>query len=154
MQWERGDYGKGGLKPIHVNLYSYSNAMNMIVQTVLVTYLTMFMTDYHHISPMALGTGMLIAKTVDFLVGLITGIVIEQSHLKHGKYLSWIRLLSVTLLTGMADRSFSFAPAGVSHTERITLFSLLKSPPAFLANTITAKRAVVGRRIYSSTEAG
>ena len=83
-----------------VGTYALSNSLNTVAFTVPVLYLNMFMTDYLGISPIAIGTGMLIARTVDFLVGLIAGIVIEKSNMKHGKYLSWIRLLTITLFFG------------------------------------------------------
>ena len=90
---------KPALTQRHVNLFALANGLNMMAQTIPLMYLTLFMTDYLHISPVAIGTGLLIAKTVDFLVGLVAGIIIEKSRLKH-KYLSWIRLLTVTLFFG------------------------------------------------------
>ena len=83
-----------------VNFYALSNGMNTIAFGVPTLYLTMFMTDYLGISPVALGTGMLIARTVDFIVSIIAGVVIEKAHLKHGKYLSWIRIATVTCFFG------------------------------------------------------
>ncbi|KPU43630.1 glucuronide carrier protein [Oxobacter pfennigii] len=88
------------LTNLHINTYALSNSLNSMAFTVPMTFLTLFMTDYLRISPVAIGTGMLIAKTVDFLVGLIAGIFIEQSNMKKGKYLSWIRLLTITLFFG------------------------------------------------------
>ena len=84
----------------HINAYALSNSFNTMAFTVPTLYLNMFMTDYLGISPVAIGTGMLIARTVDFLVSLIAGIVIEQSNMKNGKYLSWIRMLTFTLFFG------------------------------------------------------
>ena len=83
-----------------VNFYALSNGLNTMAFTVPTLYLTVFMTDYLGISPVALGTGMLIARTIDFIVSLIAGIIIEKSNMKHGKFLSWIRLLTVTLFFG------------------------------------------------------
>ena len=74
--------------------------MNTIAFGVPTLYLTMFMTDYLGISPVAIGTGMLIAKTIDFIVSLIAGIVIEKANLKHGKFVSWIRIATVTCFFG------------------------------------------------------
>ena len=83
-----------------VNFYALSNGMNTIAFGVPTLYLTMFMTDYLGISPVAIGTGMLIARTIDFIVSIIAGVVIEKAHLKHGKYLSWIRIATVTCFFG------------------------------------------------------
>ena len=83
-----------------VNTYALGQGLNTMAFTVPTLYLNMFMTDYLGISPVAMGTGMLIAKTVDFIVSIIAGIVIEKSNMKHGKYMSWIRLLTATLFFG------------------------------------------------------
>ena len=83
-----------------VNFYALANGMNTIAFGVPTLYLTMFMTDYLGISPVAIGTGMLIAKTIDFIVSLISAIVIEKAHLKHGKFVSWIRIATVTCFFG------------------------------------------------------
>ena len=55
-----------------VNFYALANGMNTIAFGVPTLYLTMFMTDYLGISPVAIGTGMLNAKTIDFIVSLIS----------------------------------------------------------------------------------
>ena len=83
-----------------INSYALANGLNTMAFTVPTLYLNMFMTDYLGISPVAMGTGMLIAKTVDFIVSIIAGIIIEKSNMKHGKYMSWIRLLTATLFFG------------------------------------------------------
>ena len=83
-----------------INSYALANGLNTMAFTVPTLYLNMFMTDYLGISPVAMGTGMLIAKTVDFIVSIIAGIIIEKANMKHGKYMSWIRLLTATLFFG------------------------------------------------------
>ena len=83
-----------------INLNALSNGLNTMAFQVPTLYLTMFMTDYLGISPVAMGTGMLIAKTFDFIVSLVAGVIIEKANMKHGKYMSWIRLLTVTLFFG------------------------------------------------------
>ena len=83
-----------------INLNALSNGFNTMAFGVTGLYMTMFMTDYLGISPVAMGTGMLIAKTFDFIISLVAGIIIEKVNMKHGKYLSWLRLLTVTLFFG------------------------------------------------------
>ena len=83
-----------------INSYALANGLNTMAFTVPTLYLNMFMTDYLGINPVAMGTGMLIAKTVDFIVSIIAGIIIEKANMKHGKYMSWIRLLTATLFFG------------------------------------------------------
>ena len=83
-----------------INLNALSNGLNTMAFTVPTLYLNMFMTDYLGISPVAMGTGMLIAKTFDFIISLVVGVIIEKANMKHGKYLSWLRLLTVTVFFG------------------------------------------------------
>ena len=83
-----------------INTFALSNGLNTMAQNIPQLFLAMFMTDYLGIDPIAMGTGMLIARTFDFLVGLVAGIIIEKSHFRRGKYLGWIRLLTVTLFFG------------------------------------------------------
>ena len=83
-----------------INLNALSNGFNTMAFGVTGLYMTMFMTDYLGISPVAMGTGMLIAKTFDFIISLVAGIIIEKVNMKHGKYLSWLRVLTVTLFFG------------------------------------------------------
>ena len=83
-----------------INTLAFSNGLNTMAQNIPQLFLAMFMTDYLGINPVAMASGMFIARIFDFIVGLVAGIIIEQSHFKHGKYLSWIRLLTVTLFFG------------------------------------------------------
>lgn len=91
---------KPKLQAKHINLFALSNGILTIAQNVPVTYLTLFMTDYLGIDPVAIGTAMLIAKTVDFFVACVAGMIIEKVHMKHGKYVSWLRLTTATLFFG------------------------------------------------------
>ena len=84
-----------------VTSYALGNAMNTMAFTVPTLFLSMFMTDYLKISPVAMANGMLIARFVDFAVSLIAGMIIEKSHFKTaGKHLGWIRLVTATLFFG------------------------------------------------------
>ena len=104
-----------------VNFYALSAGMNTIAFTVPTLYLTMFMTDYLGISPIAIGTGMLIARTTDFIVSLIAGIVIEKTHMKHGKFLSWIRILTATLFFGNIIQMFDTSAFVSNPTFRLVI---------------------------------
>ena len=83
-----------------INLNALSNGFNTMAFGVVGMYMTMFMTDYLGINPVAVGTGMLIAKTFDFIISLVAGVIIEKANMKHGKYMSWIRICTVTLFFG------------------------------------------------------
>lgn len=83
-----------------VNNYALTNGLNALSFTVSMTYVTMFMTDYLGINPVAMANAMLITRLGDFFISIVAGVIIEKSNMKHGKYLSWLRILTVTLLFG------------------------------------------------------
>ena len=91
---------KPKLTSLHINTYALSNGLNTMASQIPTQYIMMFCTDFLGISPIAYGTAMGIAKTIDFIVGLIAGPIIEKSNMKHGKYLSWLRILTATLFFG------------------------------------------------------
>lgn len=97
---EQNNSNKPKVSNALITNYGLSNSMNTIAFTVPTLFLTMFMTDYLGISPLAVANGMLIARLVDFFVSIIAGAVIEKSNMKHGKYLSWLRLTTITLFFG------------------------------------------------------
>jgi len=98
-----------------INLNAFSQGFNTMAFGVTGMYMTMFMTDFLGIDPVAVGTGMLIAKTFDFIISLVAGVIIEKANMKHGKYMSWIRICTVTLFFGnsillLDTRSFISSP--------------------------------------------
>ena len=136
-----------------VNGYALSNGINMIAQTVPLTYLNMFMTDYLGISPVALGTGMLIAKTVDFIVSIFAGMIIEKTNMKHGKYLSWIRLLTVTLFFGNVIQMLDTTAFVSSPTIRLIIvmifYMMFHCSMDFL---VTSRAAIIPKLAGSNME--
>ena len=91
-----------------VTSYALINALNTMASTVPTLFLSMFMTDYLGIDPVAMGVGLLVAKTLDIIISLFAGAVVEKVHFKHGKYLSWFRLLTVTLFFGNIMQMFDY----------------------------------------------
>ena len=83
-----------------IGSYALSGGLNTTVFTVTTLYLSMFMTDYLGISPMAMAGGMLIARCLDLAVSVLAGILMEKARPKGGKYLGWLRPLTVPLVFG------------------------------------------------------
>ena len=104
-----------------INNYALANAMNTMGFTVPTLFLSMFMTDYLGISPVAMANGMFIARLVDFFVSIVAGGIIEKAHMKHGKYLSWIRLLTVTLFFGNIIQMLDTTPFVGNATARLVI---------------------------------
>ena len=104
-----------------INTLAFSNALNTMAQNIPQLFLAMFMTDYLGISPVAMASGMFIARIFDFLVGLVAGIIIEKTNFRHGKYLSWIRLLTVTLFFGNIIQMLDTTPFVGNATARLVI---------------------------------
>ena len=89
------------LTNLDINAYALSQGMLMMAHTMLTVYFTMFMTDYLKIPTLMIGTAMLVVKTIDFLINLCAGPIVEKTNMKQGKYVSWIRILRFTLFAGL-----------------------------------------------------
>lgn len=83
-----------------VNLYALSGFAQTLGIRVPMTYISIFMTDFLLISATTMGTTLVIAKTLDFIVAMVAGAVIEKTNMKWGKYISWIRVLTFALFFG------------------------------------------------------
>lgn len=81
--------------------YALPGAVSAMVHQPPVQYGMMFMTEYLGISAAAMGTAMLVAKLLDYVVSIFAGSIIEKTHSKkHGKYAFWMRLTTYTLFFG------------------------------------------------------
>ena len=72
------------LTNLDINAYALSQGMLMMAHTMLTVYFTMFMTDYLKIPALMIGTAMLVVKTIDFLINLCAGPIVEKTNMKHG----------------------------------------------------------------------
>ncbi|MBE6038050.1 MAG: hypothetical protein E7218_02445 [Anaerofustis stercorihominis] len=94
------DNNRPKLTSLHINTYALSQGLDMMAGQIPTQYLMMFCTDFLGISPIAYGSAMGIAKTFDFFICIFAGPIIEKSNGKHGKYISWLRILTCTLFFG------------------------------------------------------
>ena len=101
---------KQKLTKLDINLYALAQGTLTMAFTVQTLYLTLFMTDYLGISAALVGSSMLVVKTFDFIISLVAGMIIEKANFKHGKYVSWLRMLTATLFFGMLIQMFDTTP--------------------------------------------
>jgi Na+/melibiose symporter-like transporter len=118
---ERKEMEKPKVTESLITNYALGQAMNTMAFTVPTLFLTVFMTDYLGISPVAMANGMFIARLVDFVVSIVAGMIIEKVHMKHGKYLSWIRLLTATLFFGNIVQMLDTTPFVKNATARLVI---------------------------------
>ncbi|MCR3922587.1 MAG: MFS transporter [Firmicutes bacterium] len=81
--------------------YALPGAVSAMVHGPAMQYGMMFMTDYLGIGAAAMGTAMLVAKLLDYVVSIFAGSIIEKTpSKKHGKYALWMRLTTYSLFFG------------------------------------------------------
>ena len=76
-----------------VNLYGFYLLTSSLAAMVQMTYLTIFMTDCIGIPTAVVATTLLVARIIDFFIGVICGGIIEKVHMPWGKYRSWLLVL-------------------------------------------------------------
>lgn len=81
---------KGALSGKQVNLYGFYLFTSSLAAMVQMTYLTIFMTDELKIDTAIVATTLLIARIIDFIIGVICGGIIEKVRMPWGKYRSWL----------------------------------------------------------------
>lgn len=84
---------KGDLTGKQVNKYGFYLFTSSLAAMIQMTYLTFFMTDKLKIDPAVVATTLLIARIIDFIIGVICGGIIEKVRMPWGKYRSWLLVL-------------------------------------------------------------
>lgn len=79
-------------------LYGFTTTIGVMVP---MAYITIFMTENLLISAALMGTTLLIARIIDFFVGVSAGGIIEKTRMKWGKYRSWIVVLRWVIFGGI-----------------------------------------------------
>ncbi|SHM26005.1 glycoside/pentoside/hexuronide:cation symporter, GPH family [Caldanaerovirga acetigignens] len=82
--------GQGAVPNKVINSYALVDFTFNLMMMVAVTYYAYFLTDVAMIEAAFMGTILLIARICDMISVPITGGIIQNSHLKWGKYRSWI----------------------------------------------------------------
>lgn len=83
-----------------INAYAFYGLATSIGIAVPMGYITIFMTENLKYSAALMGTTLLIARTIDFIVGLISGGIIQKANFRWGKYRSWMIMLRFVVYCG------------------------------------------------------
>ena len=84
---------KGDLNGKQVNKYGFYLFTSSLAAMIQMTYLTIFMTDQLMIDPAVVATTLLVARIIDFVIGVICGGIIDKVRMPWGKYRSWLLVL-------------------------------------------------------------
>ncbi|SFB06488.1 Na+/melibiose symporter [Acetitomaculum ruminis DSM 5522] len=118
-----------------INRYAFYGFGSSVAVMVPLSYLTIFMTENLLMSAALMGSTLLIARTIDFIVGLIAGGFVEKSTMKWGKYISWIKILKWPALIGIFLYFFdtTFLPMAGRVVISILAYCMLNCSMNFLA---------------------
>lgn len=79
-------------------LYGFAQMLGIMVP---MSYITIFMTENIMMSAALMGSILLVARIIDFIIAVLAGGIIEKSKFKNGKFRSWLIILRWTLLIGV-----------------------------------------------------
>lgn len=83
-----------------INSYAMYTLSSTVGNMLPLSYITIFITENLLISAALMGTTLLIARTLDFMVGVVAGGIVEKAKLPWGKYRSWLVILKYTAFAG------------------------------------------------------
>lgn len=89
-----------------VNKFGFYLFTSSLISMVPMTYITIFMTDNLLISAAVVGSVLLIARIIDFIVSVVVGGIIEKTRLPWGKYRSWILIVRWVIIFGVVCQFF------------------------------------------------
>lgn len=90
-----------------VNRFGIYGFMSMFGIMIPMMYLTLFMTEHLGMGAALMGTILLVARIIDFFIGLTAGGIIEKTRMKSGKYRSWFKILRWAVLIGITMQFFN-----------------------------------------------
>ena len=81
-------------------LYFLAMFCQMVGGTLAGSYLTYYMTGRMLITATVMGTVMLVARIVDGVIGLLSGVIVQKVCFRHGQYRSWLLYAPIMVAIG------------------------------------------------------
>jgi Na+/melibiose symporter-like transporter len=85
-----------------INKYGSYLMASSLAAMVQMMYVTIFMTTFLQIPAAIAASTLLVARILDFFIGVICGGIIEKAHLPWGKYRSWLLIFRFVIVGGIA----------------------------------------------------
>lgn len=123
-----------------VNKYGFYLLTSSLAAMVQMTYLTIFMTDCIKIPMGIVATTLLIARAIDFFIGVICGGIIEKVRMPWGKYRSWLLVLRWVIVFAIVCSFFDTSawPLGFRVGVSFIGYILLNAGMSFTTNAYYA----------------
>lgn len=123
-----------------VNKYGFYLLTSSLAAMVQMTYVTIFMTDCIGIPTAVVATTLLVARVLDFFIGVICGGIIEKVRMPWGKYRSWLLVLRWVIVFSIVCSFFDTSawPLGFRVGVSFTGYILLNAGMSFTTNAYYA----------------
>ncbi len=76
-------------------IYTIAVFLQGVGSSMAMPYMNLYMTDYLMISAATVSTALLVAKTIDLIVSVIAGPIMEKVKFKSGKYRPWLKFIGI-----------------------------------------------------------
>lgn len=128
------------LSSSQVNKYGFYLLTSSLAAMVQMTYLTIFMTDRIKIPAGIVATTLLVARVIDFFIGVICGGIIEKVRMPWGKYRSWLLVLRWVIVFSIVCSFFDTSawPLGFRVGVSFIGYILLNAGMSFTTNAYYA----------------
>ncbi len=128
------------LSSAQVNKYGFYLLTSSLAAMVQMTYLTIFMTDIIMIPTAVVASTLLIARIIDFLIGVICGGIIEKFRMPWGKYRSWLLVLRWVIIFSLVCSFFDTSSWPVAFRVGVSFigYFLLNAGMSFTTNAYYA----------------
>lgn len=119
--------------------------------TIPMIYLSFYLTEGVGMSAALMGTVLLIARIIDFVIGLISGGVVEKSRMKWGTYRSWLVILKYVVFVGVCLQFWNTSSLAMGARAAITMlgYVLMHGSMNFIA---LSQYGLIERRAGSDME--
>ncbi len=131
---------KSRLTGAQINGYAACNLSISFANMLQMSYLTIFMTDYVGIPTAVVATTLLVARFVDLLLSLVSGIMMERIRLPWGKYRSWLLLIRWIVVFSMVCMFFNTSTFPIAARVALAFigYILMNTCMSFQVNSVNS----------------
>ncbi|NTW71675.1 MAG: hypothetical protein HGA49_05475 [Eubacteriaceae bacterium] len=116
-------------------VFGFYQFCTVLAVTIPMIYLTFYLTEGLGMSAALMGTVLLTARIIDFIIGLISGGIVEKSRMKWGTYRSWLIVLKYVVFIGVCLQFWNTTalPMGVRAVVTIVGYIMMHGSMNFIA---------------------
>lgn len=115
--------------------FGFFQFCSVLAVTIPMMYLTFYLTEGIGMTAALMGTVLLVARIMDFIIGLASGGIVEKSRMKWGTYRSWLIILKYVVFVGVCLQFWntSSLPMGLRAAVTIIGYVMMHGSMNFIA---------------------